>query len=183
MGQEWATHGRRRRDHGRMVSPSLLFWSGVGFEVAGLALVGASDYVPLARDLWHGARRRTFSSWLRRRLGLRQDVVVRAEAGASTAFGGHARGVVSPSDDATLEEKVAFLLRQLEQTDEQLDNLAGTVADLPASWRRDIAALRGELEQRIERRLNETQERYLTLRRIGLVCLLVGVALVSASNL
>jgi hypothetical protein len=167
------------------VNACVLFWLGIGLELLGLALVAASDYVPLTRDLGRAGRRLASSAWWRpaRVFGHRRTVYGKVELGGAIASGGHVTGVVKPGETASLEERVEFLLRQSVRTQEELAAIEHRVADLPAGWRRDIESAREDLERRIERRLTETQERYLLARRIGLVCLLAGVALVAASNL
>lgn len=167
---------------------STLFWVGIGLELVGLALVGASDYVPLARDVGRAIRRPVeslaVSAWWRvaRRFGRRRTITARVSPGGAIALGGNVTGIVSPGKSATLEEKVEFLLRRSEEWQRAFADLERRLGELPDRWRADVAIVRSELEERIERRLTETQERYLAARRVGLICLLAGVACVAASN-
>lgn len=162
-----------------------LFWTGVALELLGLALVAASDYAPLVREAASAARRRLGPVWLRtlRLLGRRRSRIVHVGAAEAIATGGSVSVHMAPSENATLADKVAFLLRQHDRTESRLDELEARARRHPDQWRAELATARGELEERIERRLTETQERYLFARRVGLVCLLAGVTLVSASTL
>lgn len=170
------------------MSAADLFWIGIGLELVGLALVGASDYVPLARTIGHvvgrSLKRSAVSAWWRvaRLFGRRRTIYASVSPGGVTISGGHITGIVSPGENATLEQKVEFLLRRSVEWQEALQDIERRLGELPAAWRSDIATARTELEARFERRLTETQERYLLARRIGLVCLLAGVGCVAASN-
>ena len=165
-----------------------LFWIGIGLELVGLALVGASDYVPVtldtARAIGRSVKRLAVSAWWRtaRLFGHRRTVYGKVTPGGGNAGGIGPRGYVSAREGSTLEERVEFLEGRSIKTQLQFAEFEHRLGQLPAAWRAEIGTARAELEQRIERRLTETQERYLLARRVGLVSLLAGVACVAASN-
>lgn len=115
---------------------------------------------------------------------VRRHRSVTAHVSAASAFsaGGHVSTPVEPGASATLEETVAHLVRESKRAQGRLNNLEHNVRELPEAWQRDVAAAGEAIEELVERRLTETQERYLRARQLGLVCLIGGLVLASLSN-
>jgi hypothetical protein len=170
---------------------AILLSAGIAFELLGIALVGAPDWVPHATELGGAAQQRVRVgvdagwTWVLRLLGRRRPVTEHVPPGGAIAGGVSPtlRVSVSTAGTTSLEEQVAVLRAELKRAQQRLSELEARVDSLPNDWRRELADMRKAIDQRIERHLTETQERYLGARRLGLVCLLIGVALVSASNL
>lgn len=128
-----------------------LYVAGGVFEVAGIFLVAAPDLAPW----WHGAKRSMRNAWSR--LGARvrallrrpRHVTVSGSVSAGMALGGSARGFVGVNPDATTEEKVAFLLRRDEETQNRIADLHEAVEGARAEADRKLAEARAELEERL----------------------------------
>lgn len=85
-------------------------------------------------------------------------------------------------EDATVERKLAFLLEQAERTQTRLNDLTRELADLPKTWRADVAAARGELLAVVDAKLEAERNAYVRSRLIGIVLLSIGVPIVFVAN-
>lgn len=153
-------------------------------ELAGIVLVGSPDLFPQAQR---------FSEWLRLQAGrvygrvrrlLRRPVhrTVTAGAGVSTAAALSARAIVSVAADASLEDKVAFLLRRDEQTQGRLTDLAVSVSALRDETATSLSQQRASMEAHVADSLRAAHEAYLPLRLLGVLLLTLGLGCTTAAN-
>lgn len=112
----------------------------------------------------------------------RQDVVVQAASSGGAVVGGHASGFVSVNPDASLEEKVAFLLDRDRKNQQRAEATERSLAEHPKAWRRDIETARDELETDFLHHLERERDAYIGRRLVGIVVLLVGVPLLAVAN-
>lgn len=105
-----------------------------------------------------------------------------AAAGEFGLVGSRASGFVEPRPDWSLEEQVAFLLRQDERAQARFDKLETVVAEQPAAWRQDIAEVRGELEVFVLEQVERERDMHIRVRLVGVGFLLVGVLLLAVAN-
>ncbi len=166
------------------VAGSLEFW--------GVVLVASPELDPYRRRLGTGLAalsRRTNAlvrraiDWVRVTIGRPRTQVVSLEGIDSAEMSETARLSVSVDERASTEEKVAFLLRRDEETQERLADLDEKLNDLPERWRGDIEAAAGTLRQEQERGLVELRGEHLTARLGGVVFLVVGLGVATWGNL
>jgi hypothetical protein len=93
-----------------------------------------------------------------------------------------ARGIVSVAADASLENKVAFLLRRDEQTQGRLDDLTEALQALTDDVARGLSEQRASMEAYIADTLSAAHQVYLPLRLLGVVLLTVGLGCVTAAS-
>lgn len=91
-----------------------------------------------------------------------------------------ASGVASGT--GTIDERVGRLRGEVDLLRSTVNRLEVRMENDRADTRREFEKARRELSERIERRLSETQERYLLARRLGLLCIFVGTTLVVATS-
>jgi hypothetical protein len=163
---------------------AVLLIVGALVELTGIVLVGSPDLLPQAQR---------FSEWLQRRVRRACDRVMRllgrpvvhtasARLGVSVAGGVSARGIVSVAADASLENKVAFLLRRDEQTQGRLDDLTEALQALTDDVARGLSEQRASMEAYIADTLSAAHQVYLPLRLLGVVLLTVGLGCVTAAS-
>jgi hypothetical protein len=174
------------------VSHWLLAYAG-SLEFWGVLLVASPELAPYLRRLAAGfASLRSHTKVLahrasaraRRILGLRPRPIVMS--GTSAVSGGGAmrgRGIVGLSEEASLEEKVDFLMRREEETQHRLADLQEEQDALPARWRDDIEAKAGTLRREQREGLDELRDEHLTARVGGVVLLVAGLFLATWGNL
>jgi hypothetical protein len=80
-------------------------------------------------------------------------------------------------------EKVAFLLRRDEETQERLADMHENLNDLPERWRADIEGTARTLRREQEQGLVELRDEHLTERLGGVVLLVVGLGMATWGNL
>jgi hypothetical protein len=120
---------------------------------------------------------------LRRWLGRPRPQRVSVEPGGAIAAAGELSARVSVNPDATLDEKVDFLLRRDQDVQGHLEQHARQLRDLPKQWNADIAAASTELRTEHADALRELRESHLTARLLGVLLLVVGIALATWGNL
>lgn len=122
---------------------------GAAFEFVGIILVGSPDVFPAAARVsaWLRARSLRALDPIRRWIGRPRRHVVEAGAAISAEAALSASGIVSIRDEATLEEKVAFLLRR----DEESQRGANEFRDRLATLERESSKRLDELRRGMER--------------------------------
>jgi hypothetical protein len=158
----------------------------------GLLLVAAPELVPILRALGSAVAR----GW-RRVLALLQKAerafrrlirrprphVVSGTASMGIAAAGGARGRTSPPEDATLEQKIDYLLRRHQDLQDMIETMSGSLAALPSRWRADIAEESATLRNEHTQALAVMRARHLGARLLGVGLLLVGIVLATVGNL
>jgi hypothetical protein len=157
-----------------------LFVSGALVELVGIVLLASPDLVPYAQRL---------SAWLAprvhrvlRRLRLRSGRTVFAEAGVIGAGGISAQGIVGIRDDASHEEKVAYLLRRDEATQRLLNEHGERLSALEGGLPERLEELRGQMEAHVQTAIAETHRRYLEVRVVGAFLVAIGLSCATAAN-
>jgi hypothetical protein len=152
--------------------------------LAGIVLVGSPDIFPQAErfSAWLRASARRLRDRVLRLIGRRRPVVVSGTGAGAMALGGHARGVKSIPEDASLEEKVAYLLMREQETQLNVSDLQIHLADLGRESAERLEELRGRMEGHVADALRAAHERYLGLRLFGIVVLAVGLVCATAAN-
>ena len=157
---------------------------GAVFELAGIISVASPDLVP-------GAVR--FGAWLRGHLRLAVDRIRRfiggprhqvIELGVAEAIStaGGVTPMKSMNPEATLEEKVAFMLQRDQEAQGQVNALAKGMSEIEQEGPRRLDALRSQMEAHVERELRATQADFRAARVLGAVALAIGLALTTAAN-
>ena len=177
-----------RHEHYRLgsVTAGILLGTGMAFDLLGIGLVAASDWWPDAIDRSAEAVRRYRAAKARVRRAFRR----REQHYGATSLGialetntaGRITALKGPRPPEPIEARLTRLEQESRQAMERFGQIEGDVRELPDAWRRDIAVVRGELADLIDRRLTETEERYRKARQIGIVCLIAGLILTSLSN-
>jgi hypothetical protein len=163
-----------------------LFVLGVVIEGIAIIVFASPDYVPgLKRfSAWLAPRLRRFENRARRLLHLKpRPVVHRASAGGAVAAGGHARAIVAVNPDASLEEKVEYLLRREQVAQDVADRLSERIKALASTIETQVAELRAETQARVTAESQAAVEADRPLRLIGALLLTVGLACQSVATL
>ena len=84
--------------------------AGASTEFVGIILVGSPDFAPYASRVSRWLSRTFFRAAgpILRRVGIRHNVVIRAEAAGAAAVGGRVSTLVTVNPEATSEEKIEF---------------------------------------------------------------------------
>lgn len=162
------------------------------FELWGVALVASPELRPIAERAaaaaWKALRTIGQSIWTRMRqlLGIRRTHTIHLGAALelSAAMGAEVRrGRQPPSTEATLEEKVAYLLAQEERH-------LKLINDLENRLRKDMDAMREELEgtatqlrEHTSVSVREAAEAELRMRLLGVAFVIAGIVLAYAASL
>jgi hypothetical protein len=165
-------------------SAAVLLVVGASMELAGIVLVGSPDLFPQAQRVseWLRLRGQRIYERVRRVLGRPVHQTVTGSAGLATAVGLSGRGIVSVAADASLEDKVAFLLRRDEQTQGRLADLAESVSALRDETATTLSQERTRMEMHVAHSLREAHEAYLPLRLLGVLLLTLGLGCTTAAN-
>ncbi len=169
-----------------------LFSCAGSLEFWGVLLVASPELVPYLRRLatglgalWHRTKAlaRRATDWVRVKIGRPRTQVVYVEGIDSGAMSGSGRLSVGVREGATMEEKVDFLLRRDQETQERLADLQERLGALPERWRGDMEATAGTLRHEQREGLDALRDEHLTARVGGVVFLVVGLILATWSNL
>jgi hypothetical protein len=153
-------------------------------ELAGIVLVGSPDLFPQAQRVseWLRLRVRRAYNRVMRLLGRPVVHTVSLGAALSASGGVRARGIVSVAADASVEDKIAFLLRREEQTQGRLDDLTEALQALRDDLASGLSEQRTSMEAYVADALSAAHQAYLPLRLLGVVLLTVGLGCVTAAS-
>jgi len=162
-----------------------LYIAGAGLELLGIVLVASPDLVPWALRLvrWIRPRWRMIENRLRRLLRLSARGTAyedSATVGLNITINSAAEVGFDPK--ATLEDKVAFLLRRNSESQKEMNALAQRVAAVETEAPKRAAELRAEMESHVARELAAAKEDYRIARISGAIVLGCGLALTTAAN-
>ena len=85
-------------------------------------------------------------------------------------------------NDATLEEKVDFLLRRDKEAQRDVQALGHRLDDFEKAVGEKVDEAREAMAAHIARSLDAAHRAYLPLRRLGVVLLVVGLTMATAGN-
>jgi hypothetical protein len=150
-------------------------------------LVASPDLVPQARGLsqWIGRGYRRgmdrVVSLIRRLFRRPKPHVVEAVGAGGVTFSGSATGVISVDPQASLTDKVDYLLRRDEEIQRGFDGLRGRIDGVKHQMEAGFERT-PEMETFVSGELTKAHAAYLPLRIAGVVFLLIGLMLVTAGN-
>jgi len=163
-----------------------LYLVGAIVELLGIVLVASPDLVPGAVAFAGRLRAwaRMIESRLRSFLHLPPRVRV-ASLDVTVTGKGRVGGslVVGFNEKASLEEKVAWLLRRDRESQEAHNALAARVEAFEEETLRRLEQLRGELKEDIEARLSSRLADLRAARLWGVAALIIGLGLGTVANL
>jgi hypothetical protein len=156
---------------------------GTILEVFGAALVAAPEIAPPLTRL----TRKLLASKLATRVrllirGRRHYVMDASPAAYEIKLASRTSGKTSVPDDASDERKLKWLLTQARETEERLGTIERQVEEEPKRRQEEIENLRREFEEHVASTVRRESELYLTLRRSGVVLVIVGVILTAIGN-
>lgn len=168
-----------------MTGQAILFAAGACIEFGGIILLGFPDFLPFADRLsrWLRLRTRQAANRLRRLVGLppRQTFVnLRAAVEANAALRGSV--MKSVSSDASLEEKVEFLLSRDQEAQSRINVLTDRIEAIEAETPRQLDRLRDQMETHVTRELVAARDEYRPLRIGGTIALAIGLLCMSVAN-
>lgn len=161
-----------------MTTQASLVVSGAIFEVIGIALVAAGDLVPSVRRTarFVAGRALRLRMWFVRKVLRRsKSITARVGIGGAIAAGGRVSAVVSTDPTGTLDQKVDFLLREAQRSQERVNALEDGVEDLRKDLASRDAKVRAELATHADEAIQNAMEKYGRERKAGVICL--GIAL------
>jgi hypothetical protein len=167
-------------------------WLGLSLDLLGVLLVAAEDVVvPLLQrtgELAASARRDLIAAFHRWR-GKSVDAVVQVAGGGGARAGGFSpMEKIEMDPEADVETQLAFLRSEARRTREQLTAHERQIAanrqrieQEEKARARALEELREELSKQIRAVVESSRLRYIRLRRVGLVLVVVGsICLVAA---
>lgn len=172
---------------------SWLYMLGGSYECLGVGLVAAPELFPLLRRgvNWSHRKfvffRRHVATWLqkifhrpvRSVIGTVVDTAVEHDDAATV--GVRIAGALPPN--TTVEEKIAYLLGQVEAHEDRLGALEGQTESIDSALREELQRTRAALDRLARERIEASEQRHLEWRYAGLGLLFVGLALSTAGNL
>lgn len=162
-----------------------LYGVGAALELIGIILVSSPDLVPGTLRLvrWIRPRWRRIENRIRRLLGLpARGVTYEGSATVRLEMNLSAMGVVGIDPNASLEDKVAFLVRRHSETEQTINKLAQRVTAIETGTPKRVAELRAEMEAHVTRELAAAKEDYRFARISGAIVLAIGLALTTTAN-
>jgi len=164
---------------------AVLFAVGASIEFAGIVFLGVPDLIPHADRLsrWLRPRARRVLNALRRLVRLPpRRTVVNLEGLVHARSIGQASLTVSVRADATVEEKVAFLLRRDQDSQSSINALTKRVAEIEGRTPRELEQLRAQMETHVAQELARARDEYRPLRIGGTIALAIGLICMSVAN-
>jgi hypothetical protein len=161
-----------------------LFILGAIFQLLGIVLVGSPDLVPGAVRLgtWTRGRIDRASARLLRLIGRQRARFVPLSDTAIVEMTGSVSPVKSVNPQATLQERVKFLLARDQEAQRDVNALNERLAAIERDVPRLLDDLRTVIEAELGKRLEETQANLRAARLYGIVALLIGLALTTAAS-
>jgi len=162
-----------------------LYAIGAPVEALGIFAIATPDFVPgLTRfSEWLSPRLRRVENRLRRLIGMKARAhVVSASGIASVAMVGAASAFVSIAPDATLEEKVEFLLRRNAEGQSALNSLSERFQAIEREAPQRLDELRDELKQHVRVQIDEAEASFRVARVLGTIAVAIGLTLATIAN-
>jgi len=158
-----------------------LYVSGALLELGGILLVGWPDVLPYGEraSLW---LRSTAERIVRRALGRPRAYAMHAEAGGVIMTGASISGTVSVDPGASLEDRVNYLLRRDNATQEKVGVLDKRLRTMEENVPKRFDQLRAETERHVAGEISAAEWRYRPLRFVGALALGLGLALTTIAN-
>jgi hypothetical protein len=164
---------------------AVLFAVGASIEFVGIILLGFPDFLPGAVRLsrWLRVRTRRVVNRLRRLVGLHPLQSVYSLSPADEInLAGRLSLVKSVSPEASLEERVAFLIQRDQEAQRDVNALTERVAAIEEEAPRQLDRLRQQMETRVAQELAAARDEYRPLRISGTIALAIGLTCMSVAN-
>jgi hypothetical protein len=161
-----------------------LYVAGAVLELVGILLVSAPDLLLYSEraSQWFRTTTRPLADRLRRVIGRPRVHVVHAGVADEFAIAGSVSAVVSCNPNASLEERVEYLMRREQEAQARLnvhdDRLGAIEEQLP----KRLDDLRAETQEHVSTSIIAAEWRYRPVRFIGAIALAVGLALTTAGK-
>jgi hypothetical protein len=161
-----------------------LYVTGAVLELGGILLVAWPDLLPYAARASQALRvaAERIGDRLRRLLRRPRHQVVHMGAADAVAIANSISVVVSPNPDATLEERVEYLLRREEEAQAKLNAHDERLRAIEKHVPERLDELRAETQEHVASELSAAESRYRPLRFVGALLLAVGLGLTTAGN-
>jgi len=111
-----------------------------------------------------------------------QSLVIHVPSAKATASMGTPTITQTPGINATLEERVAYLMTREKESRTRLHLVERELQRLPEEWRRELHGLRTELEELQRELVRRVAEARIRLRLLGLAYVIVGIVLAWLGN-
>lgn len=168
---------------------AVLFIAGAAIEFVGIVLVASPDLFPYAARMseWLARQYRRIVDPLRRWLVRlfrrdREGISHVVGGGGVTTVGGAVTGRAWVTEDASLEEKVRFLLARHDDTQRVIDDLGRRLAEVEGSIDPKLATLEASMTDHVSESLDRAHREYRALRLVGVAFLVVGLGCVTVAN-
>ncbi len=158
--------------------------AGAALQLVGIVAVGSPDIVPYRDRISQAlgvAGRRVVD---RVRLLLRRprgQVIEVSGIGSASAVGG-ASLIVSVKADATMEERVEYLLRRDQEAQKKLNEHDGRLRAIEEQVPEQLDELRAETREHVSTSITAAERRYRPLKFAGAIALVVGLGLTTAAT-
>lgn len=161
-----------------------LYVAGAVLEFLGILLVSAPDLLPYSEraSQWLRTTTQPLVDRLRRLIHrpTAHTIGVSGIASASTVAG--ASIIVSPNAEATLEERVEYLLRREQEAQKKSNECEGRLRAIEEQLPKRLDELRAETREHVTTSITAAESQYRQFRFIGAVALAVGLLLTTAGN-
>jgi hypothetical protein len=154
-------------------------------EFGGIVAIAWPDLLPWKErtSRWISSAYRRTTSRLLRLLGRRPPGrVFEVSGGASARVTSGAAVVTAVNEEATLEEKVAFLLRRDQKVQRDAEDLSVRIGDLEQGTPERLDEVRADLKDHFAERLAEALNRDRPLRIVGAFALGIGLTFTTLAN-
>lgn len=162
---------------------TVLIVVGLGLEVVGLSLVSAEDLAPLVIGARTRLERQRFVETVRRRLGKSAQPKAQVTISDVAAMRDRRRVFPELSPHADPERKVEYLIEQAWQAHQRLNEIDQRLEAEHTRRTNALNELRREIDAAIGEGVETSRLRYIKLRRVGLVFLVLGSACLAIANL
>ena len=170
-----------------------------GAEICGIVLVASPELEGPAARLWTRVVAGWRGGWARVRSGWRKltsrvarlvgkqrtptPQYVQLHPADSVEAAGSLSLRTALNAGATVDERIAFLLRRDQAVQAELERLDQTLAELPKRWTRDIENASGLLRTEYAESLRRLRDAHLRARLAGVGLLVFGIVLATWGNL
>jgi hypothetical protein len=163
---------------------------GAANELIGVLMIASPELLPLMAAVlgWIVNRTRAAALTLReiaRKLFHRPHSVTVHGASSLDLAGSLETGFAkrTPSEDATTDELIAWLLIEYQRQDERIVALEKRQSEMPSEWKREIAKAKDAAQEHAQTLVRGLAGRHLSLRLLGLGFVVLGLPLSTVGNL
>jgi hypothetical protein len=161
-----------------------LLITGAVLEFVGIILIAFPDLSPyfVQFSRWLRKHIRALSDRVRRLLGCPKDLRIEVHSAGEVNLAGRVSVMKSASGTATLEEKVEFLLKRDQEAQGDFNVLRGRIEDVESESSKRLDESQREIRTSFEGKLTAALQEYRSLRIVGVIALVVGLACATLAN-